>query len=279
MKDNNTTKIALATRTKKDGFDDCKKQLEKLFIDSTTIEKIYIICDCYKDIFKIGKIECKVLLNQEPIGPTAFNSVIDELNKEKNNKKEKYHLLTYSKEVELQNKDIDEMINAIENEEKGILIVVGYRLRDNVLSDKEFELYANGSYRNNDVGIAYKIPWNTCALWNKKFVYGTGTKRLRFDEICEKNRNQLGELIVKVNDELLSTDYEGMEDGLAIAELVTKNNGLKYKLIRKNLFWNIEGNGERVIRQKKKMARKNIVLNTFMNIKGYSIDKLIAAQY
>ena len=68
-----------------------------------------------------------------------------------------------------------------------------------------------------------------------------------------------------------------MEDGLAIAELVTKNNLLKYKLIKKELFWNIEGDEKRITDHKVKMARKNIVLSKFMNIKGYSIDKLIRA--
>lgn len=139
------------------------------------------------------------------------------------------------------------------------------------------ETYATAVKRLNCKIKTFKVPWNTCALWNQKFVYGIGTKRLRFDRICEKNRNQLGKLMVKVNDKLCPTNYEGMEDGLAIAELVTKNSGLKYRLIKKALFWNIEGGEKRVIKQKKKMARKNIVLSTFIQIKGYSIDKLVKA--
>ncbi len=273
----NKTKIVLATRTDKNSFALCKKIIEERFSKCKTIQKIYFICDSDNNISNIGNIACKVLLHQYPTGPTAFNSVIYELNKEKKEDKSNFfHLLTYSKEVKLQYAEIDNMIKALEND-KDKLIVVGYKLRDNVLSDRELRLYSNGSCQNNDEGIAYKVPWNTCALWNKKFVYGVGTKKLRFDEICEKNKNQLGELKIKVNNDLLLTDYEGMEDGLAIAELVTNNNGLKYKLIENELSWFIEGDGEDVIKQKKKMARKNIVLSTFMNIKGYSIEKLMRA--
>jgi hypothetical protein len=76
---------------------------------------------------------------------------------------------------------------------------------------------------------------------------------------------------------MLDTPYQGMEDGLAIARLVNNNSNLKYELYKKHLQWNIEGNKDRIIEQKKKMARKNIVLSTFMQMKGYSVDKLIDA--
>lgn len=70
------------------------------------------------------------------------------------------------------------------------------------------------------------------------------------------------------------TGYKGMEDGLAIAKLVTNNPGLKYKLIPKEIYWNIMGDKKKAEEHKIKMARKNIVLSTFINIKGYSINKL-----
>ncbi len=268
-------KIILATRTKADSYKNCVEELEKRFKNNKQIAKIYIICNLYKPEFKIGKIPCKVIFDLKPIRATAFNLVIDELSR---HQKSKYHLLTYSKEVELTDDDIETMIKVLKDKEDKI-IVVGFHLKDNILSDKEIKLYSGGDHSNNDVGIAYKVPWNTCALWNNKFVYGKGNMKLKFDEICEKDNNQLGELIVKVGSRLLSTDYEGMEDGLAIAELVTKNKGLKYALYGEKIFWNIEGDKDRILNHKLKMARKNIVLSTFMNIKGYSADKLREAQY
>ena len=257
------TKIVLATRTTKDGYNDCIKGLER-FKDNSNIEKIYIICNLRKRIFKIGNINHQLLFDENPIRQTSFNRVIEKLNK---NKSKQYHLLTFSKEVGLRNEDIEKMINTLRNN----LIVVGYRLKDNILSGEELRLYTNGENSNN-VGIAYQVPWNTCALWNRRFVYGVGKEELKFDEICEKEHNQLGKLIVKVDKDYECTNYVGMEDGLAIAELVTKNKDLKYKLIKKPLSWSINENNKKD--HKIKMARKNIVLSTFINIKGYSIDKL-----
>jgi len=67
-----------------------------------------------------------------------------------------------------------------------------------------------------------------------------------------------------------------MEDGLAIAGLIIGNNELKFKLIEQELGWNIRK--EKIKEHKKKLARKNIVLAIFMNIKGYSIDALQKAK-
>lgn len=271
----NKTKIILATRTKKDGFDACVKKLEELCRNNNAIEKIYIICDLHKPLLtKIGSIKCEIIFDIDPIKPTAFNLILKKLQVNKKTIK-RCHLLTYSKEVELINDDIDEMIRTIEDK-KNKLIVVGYRLKDNVLSDQERKMYANGTYDDGNEGIAYMVPWSTCALWNKEFVCGNKIK-LWFDEICEKAGNQLDEFKVRVNGELIATNYQGMEDGLAIAELVTKNDLLKYKLIKKELFWNIEGDEKRITDHKVKMARKNIVLGTFMQIKGYSADEFFKA--
>lgn len=263
-------KVILVTRTDKKDFDKCQVILKERFRESNLIKKIYIICDDKnKKGFRIGIIECEVIFDNDkkPTRPTSFNLVIEELNKDKN-KKNKYHLLTYSKEVDLRKENIEKMIKEIEND-KDHLIVVGYRLRDNVLSPEE-----QSSYKDT---IAYKVPWNTCALWNKKFVYGNETEKLRFDKICDKNN--LGNLEVTVYDHQVITKYEGMEDGLAIAELITRNEGLKYELIGDNyLSWWIDIDENRKFKQKVKMARKSIVLATFMNIKGYSINKLMEAE-
>jgi hypothetical protein len=265
MSNESEDKIILATRVYKDNYEVCKSKL--LSFSNKNIAGFYIICDLQKKPFKENGKYFNVIFDSNPIRPTAFNLVIDELNKDKINQ---YHLLTFSQEVELEDENIETMIKELKED----LIVVGYRLRDNVLSDKELELYSNGKFPN--VGIAYQVPWNTCALWNRKFIYGENL--LKFDEICEKDKNQLGKLKVKVNGEPEDTDYEGMEDGLAIAELINKNPELKFKLIEEELSWNIQGNEDRIKKQKKKMARKNIVLSTFINIKGYSIEALSKAR-
>ncbi len=278
---NNKNKIAIATRTYNDGYEECVKKLKELFkINSISkdyiISKGYIICDLDdKKLEEENKKEdskIKVIFDKKPTRATAFNLVIKKLNDELDkdeNKGNKYHLLTFSKEVELREENIERMIEEIEKKKE--LIVVGYRLMDNVLSEEECGQFANGN-KNDNYGIAYQVPWNTCALWNKEFVYGENERRLIFDEICEKN--QLGHLYVKVNDALIETEFEGMEDGLAIAALVSNNENLKFKLIDERLPWRIEGDYKRIMKHKIKMARKNIVLSAFMNIKGYSIDKL-----
>lgn len=270
-KENN---IVLATRTTQDSYDDCISNLKKLVKDNNLIERIYIICNLRVKTFKIENIDCEVIFDTSPNRPTAFNLVINDLNEKLNkNNNSKYHLLTYSKEVDLRLNNIVEMVETLENNDK-TLIVVGYRLKDNILKDKEFEIYANGNYKDNNIGIAYQVPWNTCALWNRKFIYDSGELKLNFDQICEKNTNQLSALYVKVNNTDEKTNYVGMEDGLAIAELVNKNSGLKYKLLNKDLNWNIFGDEKRILGHKIKMARKNIVLCTFMQLKGYSVEKL-----
>lgn len=259
-------KIILATRTDKDSYEECLKDFEQRFANNQSIEKIFITCDIQKQPFKKGNIDYEIIFDPKPIRATAFNLVIEKLKEKQNNK---FHLLTFSKEVELHKENIERMIKEVE--EKKELIVIGHRLIDNVLSGEECEQFANGN-KSDNLGIAYQVPWNTCALWNKEFVYGENKRRLIFDEICEKN--QLGNLYVKVNDVLVETKFEGMEDGLAIAALVSNNEDLKFKLIDERLPWRIVEGCERRMKHKIKMARKNIVLSTFMNIKGYSIDKL-----
>jgi hypothetical protein len=252
-------KIILATRTDKDSFEECKKKLKEKFGDIKLIEKIYIVCDKEKETFILGGVNGEVIYDKKPTRPTVFNKILDKLIGTKR------HLLTYSKEVDLRKENIENMIKEVENNKN--LIVTGYRLRDNVLNNEEQSMY--------EKGIAYQVPWNTCALWNKRFVYGKGNEKLHFDEICENDKNHFGELRVKVNGVQMITNYEGMEDGLAIAELVSKNKDLKYKLLGDNeLHWEIDNNEERRLKQKIKMARKSIVLTSFINERGYSIDKL-----
>jgi hypothetical protein len=262
----NEEKIILATRTKSNSYDDCIEGIKARFNkDFGKISSICIVCDSNKKNFDIEGIPVEVVFNKDPIKACAFNSVIDKLNKECS---EHHHLLTFSKEVDLKAENIEKMISEI----KENIIVAGYRLKDNILGETEANIYANGDLTGEDIGIAYKVPWNTCALWNKKFVYGTGKQRLWFDEICESENNQFGVLLIKGFQD--KTEYEGMEDGLAIAKLVYDDSDLKCKLIKNPLPWTISGDDSRKMKHRLKMARKNIVLSTFINIKGYSVEKL-----
>ncbi len=278
--DKDENKIVIATRTKKDGYKKCVEILENLS-KTDSVSKSYIICNLgneeAKKENKKYKNKIEVIPDSNPISMTAFNLVIKRLNDELKKDKEgnKYHLLTFSKEVDLQEENIERMIKEIEKERK--TVVVGYRLKDNMLSKEEYRQFAGGSDSDN-YGIAYQVPWNTCALWNQEFIYNEGKNKLIFDKICEGKKNSLGPLYVKVNGVLVETEFKGMEDGLAIAGLVSEDENLRFKLIDDNLPWKIDEDFKMVMKYKIKMARKNIVLSTFMNIKGYSIDKLMKAK-
>jgi len=265
-------KIILATRAKANSYDACLWELKKRFNNNFgKISKIYIVCDANKNITEINGIPAEVIFNKRSIKACAFNSVIDRLNEEND---KRFHLLTFSIEVDLKSENIEKMISEI-NQDKENTIAAGYRLKDNILGETEANIYANGDLMGEDIGIAYKVPWNTCGLWNKKFVYGTGKQRLWFDEICESENNQFGALSIKGFQD--KTEYEGMEDGLAIAKLIYDNSNLKCKLIKNPLLWTISGDDERKLKHRLKLARKNIVLSAFINIKGYSIEKLNSA--
>jgi len=259
-------KIVLATRTDQDGLKECVEKIERL-LTFGYIAKGYIV---YKGD---PKIENNIVFvhDDNPTRESAFQLVIDSLQDDFKNSGNKYHLLTFSKEVEFNSGNIEKMLSEIE---QGI-IVVGYKLCDNVLSERETRQFGGGE-NFDDYGVAYQVPWNTYALWNKEFVYGSGDKKLIFDKMCEGN--QPGNLEVVVNGIIIKTDYKGMEDGLAIARLISKDPDLKFKLIDEILPWRIDEKFERRLKHKVKMARKNAVLSHLINVNGYSIDKLMESK-
>ena len=92
-----------------------------------------------------------------------------------------------------------------------------------------------------------------------------------FDKICDKNF--LGPLTVRVGDNDELTKYKGMEDGLAIAKACKADSKLKFKLLdRDKKNWNVDY--KKYLEHSKKIVRKDIVLNQFIGMKGYSLDAL-----
>ncbi len=278
--------IVLATRIKKEDYqisrENITDRLSGYANRNFSIEKLIVVTDSDKE-FKLNNVTCETIFDSYPTRPTAFNKVVEKLNKTKQTTQP--HLLTFSKEVKFGVEHINTLVEKITGkEERGEgdsrnMIVVGYKLRDNVSSDTEMRLFENRDVRTNDVGIAYKVPWSTFALWNKKFVYGDNELRLVFDEICEPENHQFGELTVNINGNSETTSYKGMEDGLAIARIIhySPNKLLNYELIKEPIDWEIENDAKRILEHKKKLARKNIVLSTFMNVRGYSVEQLARA--
>ncbi len=257
----NNANITFITRTKDAEYEKCIEWFKK-FTRSGVINNFMIISNLRKKDSYINEIKLFNIYDKHPTIAKSLNLAIAKLEKiYSNNESEKNYFIIASKEVELQPENINALIENINSNEN--ILVVGYEPKDNILSDKEYNTFSNQD------GIAYQIPWNTCAIWN----YNLFIKYIeKFDEICSDN--QLGGLLVKIDNCIEETEYEGMEDGLAILKALNKNKKLKFILLKDELFWNIQGDGSRILKHKLKMARKNIVLSTFMNIKGYSIDKL-----
>ena len=140
------------------------------------------------------------------------------------------------------------------------LLVVGYcfKTKNKFLNNI---IQKNYSDKNN---LAYRVPWNTCCIWNlnlfKKYI-------VNFDEITNAEIKCNLEITYKGN--VLKTEYKGMEDGLAIAKAASMYS-IKFKLLDKKLNWKTN--------DEKKLLRKDIVLRTFMTIRGYSVKDLLSAE-
>jgi hypothetical protein len=255
-----TPQIALATRFQ--GDDQAHAHLLRVLrsLDSELIAAYYVITD--HPAPPRGKVH--YLRDARPTRATAFTVALEALRAEKR----AYHLLTFSPEVQLTAHHTHELAQLITNNPQ--LIAAGYQLHNDIVTPKVRKHYA--------AGPAYQVPWSTCALWQARFVYGTGTERLRFDPICEQN--DLGVLQVEVDGELHTTAYEGMEDGLEIARLTTHDSSLRYALLEDGPAWNIStlANPERILRHKIKMARKNQVLSAFIKTRHYSLERMLAAR-
>lgn len=239
------------------------------FANSKKINQIYVICNEIKDKKKLNekfkkiKIDHKIKFvnNKRPISSISMNSAIKKLPTDTD------FFIIASKEVTLSEKNIETLIKTIKKylNMKQKILVVGYKFRTEIKGNKKLDEELQEKYNDNDL-IAFKVPWNTCAIWN----YDLFTRYvIKFDNITDPKEPRKIELLIdKVS---CKTDKKGMEDGLAIAKAVLIEPKIKYHLIdinKNSPLWKV--NPDKIPVHRKKLARKDIVLRNFMVIRGYS---------
>jgi len=254
------------TKSKKDFDDDLKELVHEVKLSG--IQDIYILSNFEDHDCTMSSIQVIAVKDEDPTSPISINTV---LNAVKDSKKNPDTFLVSSKEVGLKKKHIKALIEEL-NKNKNLL-VVGYKfeiINESDVIDEKLNNELQGYYANKNL-VAYKIPWNTCAVWN----YESFDKHVsKFDEIT--NRNPFNPVCVAIDGECNKTEHKGMEDGLAIAQAVSKKPSLKYKLIDKNfLSWKIKTDKKQSHREK--LARKDSVLRDFMALRNYSVNDLVSA--
>jgi hypothetical protein len=246
--------VALITRIKY--ADDAEKPDFHKLISSA--------CQFVENIFVLGPEEMneenipesirkkvKIVWQSDPISPISMNSALERIQQDNINLD---YFIVASKEVIVSSEDFSKLINIMQN--NSFLLVAGYRFQ---LKDKSLDYDLKKRYRNKDL-IAFRVPWNTCAIWNyryfKKYVSC-------FDEITLGN----------------SGDLKGMEDGLAIAKASMKNPKLKFHLIQtRRLDWKIGKQQKDKDSHIEKICRKEESLRTFMKDTGCTEDALLQAE-
>lgn len=257
-------KTILITRTKP-GEDFNNPKLERLLEScKTDIQEKYVISN--KSNHKIKNVSVKVIEHDDPTSPISINAVLEKI--QTADKTEAF--LICSKEVNLKTDDIKALQERLQSNDK--LLVVGYRFEipDEHLNEELHDYYENGLL------IAYKVPWNTCALWS----YGLFNKYVgKFDEITAKNSFE--PVHVCIDSVVRHTDHRGMEDGLAIAKAVfearKEGQKIEFGLVEeKKLKWEINTTEpEKVLEHRKKLARKDSVMRGFMKYRGYPEKDLL----
>lgn len=256
--------ITRADANNKEDLLDKKKQGDLIdligVVNSSQINSkdIYVIAGFPDDNFKIEKVEnIKVVQDDNPTGPVSINTV---LNKIKKDKDKPDAFLVCSKEVKINKKHIEKLINELGKER---FLVVGYKLR---IEDKKLNSELEKYYNDKNL-IAYKVPWNTCAIWDYK-LFDKHIKK--FDEIT--SQNPFNPVCVCIDNVCRKTEYKGMEDGLAIAQAADKDPEVYSKLLKETLTWKVDSDEKQ--RHREKLARKDTVLRNFMAIRNYSVDDL-----
>lgn len=268
--------IAFLTRTKEfEGFVKGKQWLEN-FSASEYIKKILITTNVKGLKNKLACPEIDIIYCNDkepekidPTGTVAINLALEKIIEDDSID----GFLIASREITMGFSEIIELIEAL----RGIgkkdedILVAGYKFK---VDNKELNMELEEAYNNKN--IAFMIPWNTCALWNLNIIREIVRKTDEpfFDVLCDKN--SCGDLKVKIDNKDESTKYKGMEDGLAIAKACTFDNKLRYRLLEKQLGWEV--NDKKYLEHRKKIVRKDIVLSHFIGLKGYSVNALKKAR-
>jgi len=215
-------------------------------------------------------VNVQIVKDQNPTGPISINVALDKL---KSEGKELDAFLVCSREIKVSSKDIEDLIKKIK-EDKDHLLVAGYKFQ---LEDEELDNELQAYYRNGNL-IAYQVPWNTCAIWNYQLFNEYVSK---FDEIT--NENPFPQLSVSIDGVCIPTEYQGMEDGLAIAKAASckeKGAEIKFALLKDNpLVWEINSDDSEIKRHRVKLARKETVMRSFMSVRDYSMRDLKNAKW
>lgn len=244
--------VVFITRTKAKNEEELKDSLKEIIkeIYEARIKKIFVISNLKDNKLKIGKARLMIIHHEDPTSSTSLNNIFKKL------KNTDYFLIS-SKEVDLRRKNIKELIKEIKSNKK--LLVVGYKF---IITNKKLNKVLQRQYTKNL--ISFRVPWNTCAIWNNKKFKSVG----KFDLIT--NKKPFKEIPIG---RFEAVELKGMEDGLAIAKATSKED-IFYKLLDKNLTWKIDLDDK----QEKKLLRKEDSLRYFMEKRGYKIEKLEKAE-
>lgn len=235
--------------------------------------RVYAIAKFEKKDELIGEtLKTRIIKSDDPASSVSMNLALDCIKKENEFKPDAFFV--WSKEVDFEIADIDELADEIRNNEN--LLVAGFKFKH--VGNEEINSELNNYYADKNL-IAYQVPWNTCAMWNYK-LFDEYVKK--FDEIT-LGKYPFQDIPVIVKKTIKTAEHKGMEDGLAIAQAVSQPKGLKdikFKLIEKSLNWEIrDGNdGNGIEKHLKKLARKEAVMRNFMAMRNYAVEDLKAAK-
>ncbi|OGE90558.1 MAG: hypothetical protein A3J07_02545 [Candidatus Doudnabacteria bacterium RIFCSPLOWO2_02_FULL_49_13] len=264
--------IAFISRTSGEKIsDDLNERLDE--IEKVTGHKIavYILSgfDFDDEINKSKKLSIEIIKVDDPISPVSINSVLEYMNKTRNDPEA---LFIFSQETVFTTENIQALITELQNKET--LLVAGYKfeiVEDRGKINQKLNDELKSYYANEDL-IAYRVPWNTCAIWNydlfKQYIG-------KFDEIT-MGRYPFFQFPVTIDGVSSLTDHKGMEDGLAIAKAASQSRNIHFKLLPTALPWKVTE--DKINNHRKKLARKDYVMRNFMAMRNYSIEALEAAE-
>jgi len=263
--------IAFITRTQAKTKEDLDKSedLKKLLKEVASVQghyvKSYILANFENESYIADgsmSLSNKIIKAINPTSPVSINTVINRIRASAEKPKA---LLICSKEVCLKTENIQTLIQEMQNNPS--LLVAGYKFKHD---DDKLNNELIGYYSNKNL-IAYRVPWNTCAIWDYELFIDYVQK---FDEVA-LGKYPFGMISVNIDGAPVLTEHKGMEDGLAIAQATSQTKGIRFKLLSEPpLFWKVD----QIDNHRKKLARKDYVMRNFMAIRNYSIEDLEAAE-